>query len=92
MTKKEKIFLCIIIILILVVIFMGCVAKKYYNIAEKNLNHYIDACDELWDKEQKIMILGDADCLSNAELSQGRRGIDAANFSLITSSFFTLRL
>jgi ABC-2 type transport system permease protein len=40
------------------------------------------------DKEQKIMILGDADCLSNAELSQGRRGIDAANFSLITSSFF----
>ena len=57
MSKKEKIFLCIIIVFILIVIFMVCVAKKYYNIAEENLNHYIDACDELWYKEQKIMEL-----------------------------------
>lgn len=57
MSKKEKIFLCIIIVLILIVIFMVCVAKKYYNIAEENLNHYIDACDEIWEKEQKIMEL-----------------------------------
>ena len=57
MSKKEKIFLCIIIVLILIVIFMVCVAKKYYNIAEENFNHYINVCDELWYKEQKIMEL-----------------------------------
>ena len=39
-------------------------------------------------KEQKIIILGDADCLSNGEISISRNGVEASNYSLITSSFF----
>ena len=39
-------------------------------------------------KEQKIIILGDADCLSNGEISISRKGVQASNYSLITSSFF----
>ena len=38
-------------------------------------------------KEQRIIILGDADCISNAELMMFRKGIDASNYSLITESF-----
>ncbi|MBO9635134.1 MAG: Gldg family protein [Chitinophagaceae bacterium] len=39
-------------------------------------------------KTQKIMILGDADCISNGEISISRQNIPAANFSLIRSAFF----
>ena len=38
-------------------------------------------------KEQRIILLGDADCFSNAELMMQREGIQAYNFSLITESF-----
>ena len=41
-------------------------------------------------KEQRIILSGDADCISNGELMGGRRGIRAANFSVITGSFFWL--
>lgn len=41
-------------------------------------------------KEQKIMVTGDADWLSNAELGMNRNEVQAANFSLIVSSFFWL--
>ena len=57
MTKKEKIFLCIIIALIIGVIILGGVAKKYYDLAEENLNYYINACDEIYYKEQRIQEL-----------------------------------
>ncbi|MEN6618021.1 MAG: Gldg family protein [Rikenellaceae bacterium] len=40
------------------------------------------------DKEQKIVILGDADCISNGEISIGRKDVNAANYYLIMSSFF----
>lgn len=40
------------------------------------------------DKEQKIIILGDADCLSNGEISMSRKKVRASNYSLITSSFY----
>ncbi len=40
------------------------------------------------DKEQKIVILGDADCISNGEISFNRKNVPAANFSIITGSFF----
>jgi ABC-2 type transport system permease protein len=40
------------------------------------------------DKEQKILIIGDADCLSNGEISMQRAGVPAANFNLIMGSFF----
>ena len=39
------------------------------------------------DKEQRIVVLGDSDCISNGELGKERNGIHAANFSLITESF-----
>ena len=41
-------------------------------------------------KEQRIMVLGDADCLSNGEISQEREGIKARNFSFINGMFFWL--
>jgi ABC-2 type transport system permease protein len=42
------------------------------------------------DKEQKIIVLGDADCISNGELSISRRGIPAMNYYLVAGSFFWL--
>jgi ABC-2 type transport system permease protein len=42
------------------------------------------------DKEQKIIILGDADCISNGELSMARTGVDAANYNFILGAFFWL--
>lgn len=38
-------------------------------------------------KEQRIVVAGDADCISNMELSKGRNGINASNFTLITGTF-----
>ena len=54
----------------------------------ENIPMMVALSRKVGDKEQKIMILADADCLSNAELSRSRKGINATNFSLITSSFF----
>lgn len=45
---------------------------------------------EINNKEQKILVTGDADWLSNAELSLRRKGIKARNFSLITAAFLWL--
>ena len=42
------------------------------------------------DKNQKIVILGDADCFSNGELNRGRKGIPADNYSVINGTFFWL--
>ncbi|MDD7885095.1 Gldg family protein [Flavivirga sp. 57AJ16] len=41
-------------------------------------------------KEQKIMILGDADCLSNGELMQQRTGFFAMNYSMVAGMFYWL--
>ncbi|WP_294142111.1 Gldg family protein, partial [uncultured Sanguibacteroides sp.] len=41
-------------------------------------------------KEQKIIVLGDADCISNGELSRGRKGIRASNYYIIQGAFFWL--
>lgn len=38
-------------------------------------------------KEQKVIILGDADCISNGELSHWRKDVQAANFMLIAGAF-----
>ena len=45
---------------------------------------------EINGKEQRIILSGDADCISNGELMGGRRGINASNFSIITGGFFWL--
>lgn len=39
------------------------------------------------DKEQRIVITGDSDCISNTELTNSRNGIFAANFSFIAETF-----
>ncbi len=41
-------------------------------------------------KEQKILVTGDADWLSNSELGMNRNDVQASNFSLIVGSFFWL--
>ncbi len=45
---------------------------------------------EVGGKQQRIMILGDADYLSNGELSARRKGINASNFTFINGLFFWL--
>lgn len=42
---------------------------------------------QVGEKEQRIVVSGDADCISNMELSKGRNGINASNFTLITGTF-----
>lgn len=39
------------------------------------------------DKEQRILVAGDADCISNEELSRGREGLRSGNYTLIAESF-----
>ena len=39
-------------------------------------------------KTQKIIVLGDADCIGNGEISIGRNGVRAANYSVITGAFY----
>jgi ABC-2 type transport system permease protein len=34
------------------------------------------------------MVLGDADCISNGEISISRKGVLAANYSVITGAFY----
>lgn len=38
--------------------------------------------------EQRIVILGDADCISNGELNMRRKDIPAANYGVIVGSFY----
>jgi ABC-2 type transport system permease protein len=40
------------------------------------------------DKDQRIVILGDADCISNGEISIGRKDVSAANYYLIMGAFY----
>ncbi|WP_294140961.1 Gldg family protein [uncultured Sanguibacteroides sp.] len=42
---------------------------------------------KLGDKEQRIMIVGDADCISNGELGKQRNGIYIANHQFVTGTF-----
>jgi ABC-2 type transport system permease protein len=39
-------------------------------------------------RTQKIIILGDADCISNGEISISRQGIPASNYSIINGAFY----
>ncbi|RXK81196.1 Gldg family protein [Filimonas effusa] len=41
-------------------------------------------------KEQKILVTGDADWMSNGELGMNRNDVQSANFTLLVSSFFWL--
>ena len=39
------------------------------------------------DKQQRILVIGDADCISNAELKMQREGYNSGNFELVTEGF-----
>jgi ABC-2 type transport system permease protein len=39
---------------------------------------------------QKIVVMGDADCLSNGELMMNRKDVNAANFMFISGIFYWL--
>ena len=41
-------------------------------------------------KKQKIIVMGDADCLSNGELMMQRKDVNPANFSFISGIFYWL--
>lgn len=41
-------------------------------------------------KEQRIVVMGDADCISTLELSHNRTGFRSANFAVITETFRNL--
>ncbi|WP_018338973.1 MULTISPECIES: Gldg family protein [Butyricimonas] len=42
------------------------------------------------DRDQKIVVLGDADCLSDGELTRSRQPLWTANYTIIQASFFWL--
>ena len=42
------------------------------------------------DKEQRILLFGDADCIGNGELTTSRLDLSSGNFSIITESFSDL--
>ena len=42
------------------------------------------------DKEQRILILGDADCFSNGEITMQRKGIESGNADFVGGMFFWL--
>ncbi|MFA5712693.1 MAG: Gldg family protein [Bacteroidales bacterium] len=42
------------------------------------------------DKEQKIIVLGDADCISNGEIGMRRTGVSSMNYNFIMGAFYWL--
>ncbi|QEH40741.1 Gldg family protein [Chitinophaga sp. XS-30] len=55
--------------------------------AAENLATAVALSRKVGEKEQKIIILGDADCMSNGELGHSRKDIMSSNFMLIAGSF-----
>lgn len=45
---------------------------------------------QVGEHEQRIMVFGDADCISNSELGRGRQGVRNANYTLIMGGFYWL--
>ena len=54
---------------------------------EESLPLALTLTRETNDRQQKVLILGDADCMSNSELNLARANIPASNFDLIMSTF-----
>ncbi len=57
------------------------------NETEKSTPTAIALSREIAGKNQRIVILGDADCISNGEISASRNNIKAANFTFFTGLF-----
>ncbi len=56
--------------------------------AERSYTTALALSRKVGEKEQKIFILGDADCISNGEISISRKNIRASNYSLINGAFY----
>ena len=55
---------------------------------EKIYNTVVALSRKVGNKEQKIILTGDADCISNGEFGRRVPGVRTSNFSLITGGFF----
>lgn len=54
---------------------------------EKEYNLMVYVKRKVNDKEQRIFVIGDADCFSNGEITISRKGIRTANYSMIIAMF-----
>lgn len=54
---------------------------------EKSIPTAVYLTREINGKEQRIIVMGDADCIDNDELTRSRSGFRSANFTMITESF-----
>lgn len=54
---------------------------------EKSHTIMLHLSRKVGDKDQRIIVTGDADCLSTSELTKDRAGLNGANFSMITEIF-----
>lgn len=57
---------------------------------EKQYQLAVALSRKVGDKEQKIIISGDADCISNGEVTRSRTGIQSFNYYMISGSFHWL--
>lgn len=57
---------------------------------ERSYSTIVALSREVNGKEQRILLSGDADYISNGGLSSNHRGVEASNFSLVTGGFFWL--
>lgn len=57
---------------------------------EKSYPTVLALSRKIHNKEQRILLTGDADWLSNAELAMTRNDVNANNFSLISAAFYWL--
>lgn len=57
---------------------------------ERSYSTIVALSREINGKEQRILLSGDADYISNGGLSSNHRGVEASNFSLVTGGFFWL--
>ncbi len=56
--------------------------------AEASIPVAIALSRNVGEKEQKVIVIGDADCISNGEISIIRKGVHAANYNFIMGAFF----
>ena len=54
---------------------------------ERTIPVVVELTRRVGEKEQRIFVWGDADCIGNGELTTSREGVRSSNFSLITNSF-----
>ncbi len=54
---------------------------------KKNHSTLVHLSRKIGNKEQRIVVIGDSDCIANEELGTTRIGLDVSNYSVVKSSF-----